>query len=136
MLYTYLANCVLFIHLLFIVFVLAGGLCILLRRWVAWVHIPAAAWGMLIEFFGWQCPLTPLEHWLRALSGQGTYSVGFIENILLRIIYPIGLTRELQIFFGLFVLMINCCIYWYVFTREKKKPEIRKEPDREKGTCS
>ncbi len=126
MIYTFLAHCVLFAHLGFILFVLLGGFCVLREKRIAWIHAPAAIWGMLIEFFGWRCPLTPLEQWLRALSGQGTYSTGFIENILLALIYPIGLTRQLQFFFGFLVFTINCCIYYYAFLDQKNKISKRK----------
>ena len=61
MLYRTLADTVLLIHLLFILFVLAGGLLAL--RWLklVWAHLPAALWGAVIAFVGWICPLTPLE---------------------------------------------------------------------------
>ena len=66
----WLADLVVIVHGLFIVFVVAGGLLVL--RWprLAWVHLPAAAWGVLIEWSGWICPLTPLENALRRAAGE------------------------------------------------------------------
>ena len=64
-----LADILVVVHLLFVGFVMAGGF--LLSRWprLAWIHLPAAAWGAFIEFSGGICPLTPLENRLRAQGG-------------------------------------------------------------------
>lgn len=52
------ADSLVVLHLGFIVFVVIGGLFVLRWRWVLYLHIPAAVWGILIEFLGWRCPLT------------------------------------------------------------------------------
>jgi len=85
-----------------------------------WVHLPVVIWGALIEFAGWICPLTPLENWLRARGGDRGYSGGFIDHYLGALIYPEGLTRELQWFLGVFVLAINAAIYLQVWRRRPK----------------
>ena len=85
------------IHFAFLMFVIFGGFLVMWRLWVAWLHIPCAAWGVMIVAFGWICPLTPLENRFRAEAGLVAYEGGFIENYLLVVIYPPGLTRELQI---------------------------------------
>ena len=69
MVYQSLADLVLLVHLVFIVFVLLGGLLAFRWRWVPMAHLPAAAWGVAVEFFGWVCPLTPLENALRRAGG-------------------------------------------------------------------
>jgi hypothetical protein len=117
MLYRILADLVVLTHLAFIVFVLLGGLLALRWRWMPWVHLPAAFWGALVAFFGWFCPLTPLENSLRRASGSAGYSGGFIEHYVVPIIYPTELTRELQVFLGLFVLAVNLAIYIVVWRR-------------------
>lgn len=107
----WLADLVVIAHGLFIVFVVAGGLLAL--RWprAAWVHLPAAVWGVLIEWAGWICPLTPLENTLRRAAGQAGYSGGFVERYLLPLIYPAGLTPAVQLWLGLVVLVVNVAIY-------------------------
>lgn len=107
----WLADLVVIAHALFIVFVVAGGLLVL--RWprAAWVHLPAAVWGVLIEWAGWICPLTPLENTLRRAAGQAGYSGGFVERYLLPMIYPAGLTPSVQLWLGLVVLVVNVAIY-------------------------
>lgn len=117
MTYRVLADGVLLLHLLFILFVVGGGLLVL--RWpkLAWVHLPVALWGALIEFVGWICPLTPLENALRRLAGEAGYRGGFIEHYLLPIVYPGALTREIQLGLGLAVVVINAAVYALVLRR-------------------
>ncbi|CAJ94653.1 DUF2784 domain-containing protein [Cupriavidus necator] len=107
----WLADLVVIVHGLFILFVVAGGLLVL--RWprVAWLHLPAAVWGVLIEWSGWICPLTPLENMLRRAAGQAGYSGGFVERYLLPLIYPAGLTPAVQLWLGAVVLVVNVVVY-------------------------
>jgi len=105
-----LADFIIIIHFGFILFVVFGGILVLKYRYLVWFHLPAVLWGALIEFFGWYCPLTIYENHLRSASG-GDYRSGFIEHYLIPVIYPSGLTREIQIGLGSFVLAINLCVY-------------------------
>jgi hypothetical protein len=117
MLYRVLADLVVLAHLAFIVFALLGGMLALHWRWMPWAHLPAALWGALVVFFGWFCPLTPLENSLRLASGTAGYSGGFIEHYIIPIIYPSELTREVQVLLGLAVLAVNLAIYLMVWHR-------------------
>jgi len=112
--YGFFAGVVVTIHLLFVLFVVLGGLLVL--RWpkAAYVHLPAAAWGAAMEFAGFICPLTPLENSLRRQAGASTYTTGFIEHYLLPVLYPAGLTRATQVVLGLIVIGVNIAIYWWV----------------------
>ena len=116
-LYRLLANAVVSIHALFILFVVLGGFLAWRRRWVAAVHIPCAIWGVLIEYRGWICPLTPLENALRAKAGQQGYSGGFIEHYLMPTIYPSGLTPRVQALLGTFVLVVTAFAYTVLLRR-------------------
>ena len=115
--YGFLADLVVTIHLAFVVFVAGGGL--LTFRWtrVAWIHVPAMAWGVLIEWMGWVCPLTPLENWLRVRAGGGGYEGQFVEHHLLPVLYPAALTRDWQVGLGLLVLVVNGLVYGAVIRR-------------------
>lgn len=121
MLYRILADAVVVVHALFVVFVVLGALAVL--RWprLAWLHLPAAAWGALIEFGGWICPLTPLEKHLRLRAGEAAYEGGFIEHYLLPILYPPGLTRSAQIILGLLVVAINLAVYGALLRRRTRR---------------
>jgi len=110
-LYRLLANAVVVVHALFIVFIVFGGFLAWRWRWVAVLHVPCAVWGVLIEYNGWICPLTPLENSLRMRAGQQGYSGGFVEHYLLPAIYPAGLTPRIQVVLGTAVLVVNVITY-------------------------
>lgn len=116
------ADAVVVFHLMFILFAVLGGL--LVWRWhgLIWLHVPAALWGGLVELMHWPCPLTPLEHSLRLAAGQAGYSGGFVEHYLLSIIYPAGLTPQIQIGLGVFVLLLNTLIYGLLLWQRWRRP--------------
>jgi hypothetical protein len=115
--YRLAADAVLAAHLAFVLFVVFGGLLVLRRRRLAWLHLPAVAWAALIEFSGWICPLTPLEVALRRGAGEAGYGGDFVEHYLVALIYPAGLTRELQVSIGVAVLLINLLVYFALWRR-------------------
>ena len=115
------ADALVLLHLLFILFVLAGGLLAL--RWprLALLHLPAAAWGAAVELLHLYCPLTPLENRLRQAAGQAGYDGGFVEHYLIPLIYPAGLTPQLQIWLGGGVLLVNGIIYAWLLARLSRR---------------
>jgi hypothetical protein len=115
-----LATVVVLTHLAFVAFVVAGG--VLALRWprAAWLHLPAAAWGALIALAGFICPLTPLENWLRVRGGTPAYDTGFLEHYLLPVLYPVTMTRQLQLVTGVFVVVLNALVYWRVLRRRRR----------------
>ena len=113
------ADVVIVIHLAFILFAVLGGFLVWRWRQLAWLHVPAFCWATAIELWGWICPLTPLENWLRERGGKAGYDTGFIEHYLLPLIYPATLTREVQIVLGVLVLAINLSIYGWLLRRGK-----------------
>ena len=113
--YLFLADLVLIVHLGFVVFVLCGGLLVLRRRWLAWLHLPAAIWGAVVEFTGWICPLTPLENQLREQGGGIGDEHDFIARYLLPILYPEELTRDIQWLLGTVVIVLNAAIYLWLW---------------------
>jgi Protein of Unknown function (DUF2784) len=114
-----LADAVLVLHFAFIAFVVAGGLFVL--RWpkLAWVHLPAAAWGAIVMFTGGVCPLTPLENRLRIAGGGEAYAGDFISHYLGAVIYPAGITREIQWVLGALVIAINAGAYFHIWRRKR-----------------
>jgi hypothetical protein len=116
-----IANILVLFHLLFIIFVIFGGFLVLRWRNIFWLHIPCAIWGVLIEFAGWLCPLTPMENHFRQLAGQAGYYGGFIDHYILPVIYPTALTREIQYILGIGVITINLIAYGLVLYRIIKK---------------
>jgi hypothetical protein len=116
-----LADFLVLLHLLFVVFVVAGGF--LLLRWpkIAWLQLPAAVWGAYIEFSSGICPLTPLENHLRALGGEAGYSVSFVERYLMPILYPANLTVPIQIVLGGLVVVVNLAAYALAYRAWKRR---------------
>ena len=119
--YSALADAVLVLHFAFVLFVVLGGLLVLRWPHLAWAHIPAAVWGVAIEFGGWICPLTPLENELRSRGGESTYHGDFIARYLMPVMYPEGLTREAQVVMGLAALLLNAAIYVVVIRRGRAR---------------
>ena len=128
MLPSLLADAIVVAHLAFAVFAVCGGLLVLWRRWVAWVHVPAAAWAVFVEVSGRVCPLTPLENRLRALAGRATYSGDFVERYLIPVLYPPDLRRDIQVALGVLVLAANVAVYVYAWRRaaRRRSPEVRR----------
>jgi hypothetical protein len=120
MVFGWLADLILLVHLTFVAFVLLGGVLVL--RWpkVAWAHLPAVAWGAFIEYANIICPLTPLEVTLRQRAGQPGYGGSFIAHYLTPVLYPEGLTRAVQIGLGTVALLVNVGIYFWVLTRRRR----------------
>lgn len=118
MLWQTLANLVLLIHFAFIVFVLFGGILTIWWRWIPWVHLPAVLWAAALEFGGWICPLTPLENRLLQAGGEAGYGGGFLEHYALPVIYPQGLTPEIQFLLGFIVVFFTLVTYGFVWWRK------------------
>ena len=121
MAYHLLADLVVGVHALFVAFVVVGGLLVLRWPGMAFLHLPAAIWGALIEFQGWICPLTPLENSLRAAAGEAGYQGGFIEHYLLPVLYPAGLTRGVQLVLGSLVIAVNLVVYGVLLARRRRR---------------
>ena len=116
-----LADLVVGLHLAFVVFVVLGGLLVLRWRRLVWLHLPVALYGVLIEWVGWVCPLTPLENSLRQRAGGAGYSGGFVEHYILPLLYPGQLTDAVQIALGGVVVVANAVIYAFVWRRRRRR---------------
>lgn len=117
MLYRIGAEAVVALHFAFIVFVLFGAMLVVRWRWVAALHLPAAAWGFFVEISGRICPLTYAENYLRNRAGQSGYSQGFIEHYFIPIIYPAGLTQGIQFVLAGAVVLVNVLAYGWLLHR-------------------
>jgi hypothetical protein len=120
MVYRLLADATVVLHLLFVAFVIVGGVLVLRQSWLVWLHLPAVVWGAWIEFAGWICPLTPLENWFREKGGRPAYASGFVEHYIVPILYPSTLSRDAQWLLGGLVLAVNATIYLVVWRRRRQ----------------
>lgn len=126
MLYAAAAVLVLLAHLAFVLFVVCGALFVLRRPRLAWLHLPAAAWGVFVELSGRGCPLTGLENLLRLRAGLAGYADGFVEHYIVGLLYPAALTRNTQFVLAGAVLAINLAVYARLWRR--RRPAIVSAP--------
>ena len=119
--YRLAADAVLVLHLAFVLAAVAGGLAVVWRPRLAWVHVPIVLWAAWIELSGRICPLTPLENHFRRLAGQAGYEGGFIEHYIVALLYPGGLTRGIQIALGVGVLVLNLGLYSWAWRRARRR---------------
>jgi hypothetical protein len=121
-----LTDLVVAVHFAFLLFVVLGGVLARRRRWLVPVHLLAAAWGVYVEAMpGIICPLTPLENAFAVRAGEQGYRGSFIERYLVPVIYPEGLTREVQWTLAAFVVVVNVLVYAWP-RRRKAEPAQRK----------
>ena len=118
--YELAADIILIIHFLFILFVIFGALLFFVAKKIVFIHIPAIIWGSYIELTHSICPLTYLENWFLHKANLTIYSEGFIQNYLVPIVYPMSLTKDLQIFLGISLIVINIVIYAFIFGKLKR----------------
>ncbi len=130
MLYRALADALVAFHLGFVLFVVLGGLLVLRFPRVAWLHLPAAAWGAWVEWTDTLCPLTPLENHLRRLGGEAGYSGGFVAHYLLPVLYPAALTRNIQYILGGLVIGVNLLAYGVLLCRARRARNAAITPTR------
>ncbi|WP_176516700.1 DUF2784 domain-containing protein [Pseudomonas faucium] len=115
------ADTLLVLHLAFILLVLFGGLLVLRWRPALLLHLPALAWGLAVEGLHLECPLTDWENRMRLAAGDAGYPGGFVEHYIWPLIYPAGLTPQLQWLLGVIVLLVNLAIYGYVIRRWRRR---------------
>jgi hypothetical protein len=118
--YEFLATLTLILHFHFIIFVIFGGLLFFIKKWVILIHLPALIYGIYVEFTQSICPLTYLENFLLQKAKLTTYSTSFIQNYLVPIIYPIYLTKDIQINLAIALIILNVVIYGAVVIKYKK----------------
>lgn len=112
---------VVLVHFAFIAWVVSGGFLAIRWWWLALLHVPALVWAALLEWNGWVCPLTPLEKALRSQRDIPVYDTGFIENYIIPVIYPEGLTREIQMTMAVGLILINIIAYGVAIHKHRSR---------------
>jgi len=115
--YELAANLILIVHFIFIIFVVFGALLFFVVKKIVFIHIPALIWGSYIELTHSICPLTYLENWFLNKANLTIYSEGFIQNYLVPIVYPADLTKDLQIYLGITLIVVNIIIYGFILNK-------------------
>lgn len=117
MIWQWLADAVLALHVAVVLFVVLGLVLVVLGNRLGWrwvnhlwfrlAHLTAIAVVVLQAWFGVICPLTTLEMWLRRQAGQTGYEGSFMEHWLQQLLYydaPAWVFIALYSVFGLLVL--------------------------------
>ena len=109
-LYSALATAVLFLHALFIVWVVFGAVLTRSRPVLRWLHMASLIWGILTELLPWPCPLTLLENWLEEKAGVEPYQSGFLLHYLDKLVYP-NISATALTVAGVIVCAFNLGLY-------------------------
>lgn len=125
------ADATLILHLTFILFASLGALLALKWRWIPWLQLPAAAWGIFVELSGRICPLTQIEDAFRLRAGKAAYHGDCIGHYLLATIYPEGLTRTIQFVLAAMVLIVNLSVYAWLLQRQLR---FRRDGEARRGS--
>ena len=118
--YEFAANLTLIVHFAFIIFVVFGALLFFVATKIFYVHIPALIWGIYLEFTHSVCPLTYLENWFLQKANLTTYSVVFIDNYLVPIVYPKSMTEDLQTHLAIGLIVVNMILYGFIISKFTK----------------
>ena len=126
MTWSLLADSLVVLHFAFTAFVIFGGF--LTWRWpqIAFLHLPALAWGCWVEVSHSICPLTPLENHFRHLGGEAGYRGGFLAHYLVRVLYPPGLTWHIQWKLAAALMAINVIAYWGLVRRFRSTARLKR----------
>ena len=109
-LYLALATTVLFVHALFIVWVVFAAVVTRSHPILRWLHIVSLICGILTELQPWPCPLTLLENWLEQKAGVSPYQGGFLLHYMDKLVYPDISATALTVA-GVIICGFNLAIY-------------------------
>ncbi|MCB1906100.1 MAG: DUF2784 domain-containing protein [Rhodocyclaceae bacterium] len=110
------------LHVLFIAFVLFGGVLVGAGRGWAWLHLPAVVWASAVNLAGWTCPLTPLEKRLRERDGEPAYSGGFVVHHLQWLLGQPLAARRVERIAGVAVVVWNALVYAGIWLPDWRGP--------------
>jgi len=87
-LYQLMAASVLSLHAAYIAWVIFGGFLTRGQPRLAALHVGTLVYGVIVEIFGFWCPLTALENWLEVRGGVSAYRGPFLLHYLDALVYP------------------------------------------------
>lgn len=117
MLYKLAADFVVLIHFLWIIFLIIGAFIGRKYLLIKIFHITGLVFSVIMQIFGWYCPLTHLEIWLRQkhaplLTYRGSFIIYYIEKVVYLQLTPV-------IIFVLTIILVSITVYIY-YGRKKK----------------
>jgi hypothetical protein len=111
------ADIVVALHFLWVVFLIFGSLIGRYSRPVKITHISGLYFAVILQIFGWYCPLTYLESWMRQqqdpfFSHGGSFLIHYLEGL-------IYIEAPSWIIFFLTVILVIMSMYIYSGQRQK-----------------
>ena len=118
MLYRILADIVVVVHLLWVLFLITGAYWGRKHRAVRIMHGSGMVFAVVINLFGWYCPLTHLEAWLMTRHGSPSYPGSFIGHYAYRLVY-LDVPPSVITFLTILLAIATAWIYWSSFTARR-----------------
>jgi hypothetical protein len=109
-LYRAMAASVLSLHAVYIAWVVFGAFFTRGRPRLAALHVTTLVYGVIIEIFGFWCPLTALEGWLEVRGNVSAYRGPFLLHYLDVVVYP-DIPPNLLVGGAVAVCILNLWIY-------------------------
>jgi len=120
MLYKFLADIVVLVHFVWILFLFLGAVWGVRNRIVKVFHLSGLFFAILLQVFGWYCPLTHVEFWLRSKHDPAlTYAGSFIVHYVEKVVY-FELSQSTIFIFTVFLCVFNAWIYLW----KRKWPHV------------
>jgi hypothetical protein len=117
MLFRVLADITVVAHLLWIIFLIGGAFWGRKHRPVMIAHIAGLGFSIVLQVFGWYCPLTHLEFWLRQQHDPGlAYRSSFIAHYAGKLVY-LEISPALVLVLTVLLTAVNGWIYGKRFRR-------------------
>ena len=111
MFYSISADIIVVLHLLWILFLIFGAFPGRRYKWIKVVHIGGVIYALIIQVFGWFCPLTHLEAWLRRMHDPSqSYSGSFIIYYIEKIVY-IGISPDIILLLTALIALMSVRVY-------------------------
>ncbi|MCG8637719.1 MAG: DUF2784 domain-containing protein [Desulfobacterales bacterium] len=120
--YLFTADLILFIHALFIVFLVFGLLLIIAGKLLSWswvrnpwfrlAHLTGIVIVVIQSWLGIICPLTTWEMALRSKAGSIVYAGSFISYWLKRLVYYQAPEWAFVVCYTTFGLLVAVCWFW------------------------
>ena len=124
MLYRVLADIIVIVHLLWVLFLITGAYWGRKHRAVMIVHGSGMLFAVVIQLFGWYCPLTHLEAWLMVKQGAPSYPGSFIGHYAYRLVY-IDVPTSVITFLTILLAVATAWVYRTAFTARRGSRQSR-----------
>jgi hypothetical protein len=115
------AAAVAFLHMAFLVYMVAGGFLALYRFPLIWPSVGVTVYSFYVTLTDFTCPVTRLEKWLLETGGRTPYEGSFTAHYLRGTLYP----ARLETAIWLIAMGIAIASYALAVTRRRRNTLAR-----------